>query len=126
VVPGPAGYSDLTMAPDGSLLALFETGRTMYSEKLTLARIAPAVWQEARAARQVELAAERYDILRAREVVHSSAWKSVLTVHGSRASGDVEHTFEEPVVTRSLLLAVTKVAQPTGLAYLQEIEVWGN
>lgn len=126
IVPGPAGYSDLTMAPGGNLLVLFETGRTMYSEKLTLARVAPSVWREPRAAQHVELAADRYDLLGARAVVRSPAWKPLLAVHGSRASGRAEHMFDEPVVTRTLVLAVTKVDQPSGLAYLQELEVWGN
>lgn len=49
-----------------------------------------------------------------------------MEVRNARASDRVEHTWPDPVVTRSLLLAVTGVAQPDGLAYLQELEVWGS
>jgi hypothetical protein len=126
VVPGPAGYSDLAVAPGGHLLVLFETGRMMYSEKLTLAEIAPAVWREERARTRGELAAERYDFVRARAVLASPAWRPLVEVRNGRATGRVEHAWPAPVVTRSLLLAVTGVAQPDGLAYLQELEVWGS
>jgi hypothetical protein len=126
VVPGPAGYSDLTMAPKGDLLVLFESGRWMYSEKLTLARIDPAIWREERARTRTELAADRYDFARANAVISSASWKPIADVRDSRAIGGAEHTWSEPVVTRTLLLAVTRVEQPGGLAYLQEIEVWGK
>ncbi|HUR59050.1 MAG TPA: sialidase family protein [Opitutaceae bacterium] len=127
VVPGPAGYSDLAMPPGGPLLALFENGRMMYSEKLTLARIDERVWKEERARSSgTELSGERYDFARAKEVMSSPAWKVVTDVHDARSTGSAEHTFNEPIVTRTLLLAVKRVEQPDALAYLQEIEVWGN
>jgi hypothetical protein len=126
VVPGPAGYSDLVMAPGGDLLVLFENGRFMYSEKLTLARIDPRVWREERARDRTELKSERYDYARTKSVMNSPAWKMVADMRDARSNGSAEHTWSEPVVTRTLLLAVKRVDQPQDLAYLQEIEVWGN
>jgi sialidase-1 len=124
VVPGPAGYSDLTMAPGGDALVLFEAGRLMYSEKLTLATIDPATGFSGHG--RSELTADRYDYVQAKSVVAARAWKPVVEVHDARKENSVEHVLAEPVTTRTLLLAITKVAQPTGLVYLQEIEVWGN
>jgi sialidase-1 len=39
--PGRAAYSDLAVAPDGSVLCLFERGEESPYERLTLARFAP-------------------------------------------------------------------------------------
>ena len=40
--PGPAAYSDLTVAPDGTICCLYECGEEVrYSERITLARISP-------------------------------------------------------------------------------------
>jgi sialidase-1 len=36
--PGPAAYSDLTVAPDGTILCLYERGLTFFCDNLTLAR----------------------------------------------------------------------------------------
>jgi sialidase-1 len=126
VVPGPAGYSDLTIAPNGNLLVLFEAGASIYSEKLTLATLAPSTWESELARSRAELSRERYDYTRAKETMRSSAWKLHVEVRASRASGQAEHVFGFPVKTRTLLLAVTKVEQPEGMAYLQEIEAWGR
>ena len=38
--PGPAGYSDLTVAPDGTILCLYERGDEHPYQTLTLARFA--------------------------------------------------------------------------------------
>lgn len=126
VVPGPAGYSDLALAPDGDLLVLFENGRMMYSEKLTLARIAPGVWQEQTARSRAEVREERYDYAQVRTILESPSWRPVATVRNSRATSAVEQAFPEPVNTRTLLLAISRVNQPGDLVYLQEIEVWGH
>jgi sialidase-1 len=126
IVPGPAGYSDLAMPPGGTLLVLFENGRFMYSEKLTLAGIGPDAWRDGRVRPSSRLGTERYDYTRTKAVMNSPAWKVVTDVRGAHATGRAEHTWSEPFATQTLLLAISRVAQPEGLAYLQEIEVWGN
>jgi sialidase-1 len=126
VVPGPAGYSDLVKLAGGPLLVLFENGRMVYSEKLTLARVDPGAWRDERARTRSELASDRYDHMRTKAVMSSPAWKLVTEQRGAQNAGSSEHTFSEPVVTRTLLLSVTRVDQPDALVYLQEIEVLGN
>lgn len=41
--PGPAGYSDLAQTPDGTILCLFENGKEVYREKISLIEL-PAGW----------------------------------------------------------------------------------
>jgi sialidase-1 len=44
VTAGPSGYSDLAMTPDGRMLLSYESGRQIYSEKITFARFDQSVF----------------------------------------------------------------------------------
>ncbi len=125
VMPGPAGYSDLAVSADGSLLVLFENGAHHYAEKMTLARLPANSWDDLEAA-GMELRADRYDFIRSKEIAKAAECVPVVVEKNRRDASPAVHVFREPVTTRALLLLITGVKQTDGFVYLQEIEAWGT
>lgn len=124
IVPGPSGYSDLAVTQSGGVLAFFERGTEIYSDKLTVVRMDMADFDQPEG--EPPIGEPRYDIAMAKSFPEHAAWREQVHVKGNQQGGAVLHSFNTPLTTNTLLLYVYGVNQPGGLAYLQEIEVWGR
>ncbi len=124
IVPGPSGYSDLAVTKSGKILALFECGTEIYSDKLTIARLDITDFDSSDTSPQPT--GLRYDVALAKSFIHRPSWKEQLHVIGNTKGGTLVNSFEKPFTTHTLLLYVYGVEQPEGFAYLQELEVWGR
>jgi sialidase-1 len=122
LVPGPSGYVDLAVTSTGKVLAFFERGTEVYSEKLTLARMNMADFDQA----DPVPGADRYDVALAKTYIANPAWQTQLQISGNTQSRKITHAFANPLQTKTLLLYIDGVHQPGGMVYLQEIEVWGQ
>jgi hypothetical protein len=124
IVPGPSGYSDLAVLPNGEVLLIFERGTEVYSEQLSVVRLRPEEINEPRSEERPDMDGQENIIVQS--LIEQPAWKVIKTVSENFEPEVRRHLMNTPVRTRELFLLVEGSRQPDGSVNLQEIEVWGR